>query len=441
MHHFASCKKKLIYSFILFFFFHTIVFAQYLSNSETRVWLNQHLQFDLAKISENVSPNDGLPGAVIAAKTKHDPNYYYHWVRDAGITIDSLIQVYPSLSVDQKKAISTIMFDYLDFSARIQKVNTLSGLGEPKFNVDGTAFNDMWARPQNDGPAMRAISLIDWANILIAEGKESIVKEKLYKAEIPAVSPIKMDLEYVSHHWNDPSYDLWEEVKGTHFYTLMIERRALIQGAKLARYLNDEGAANWYQKQAKAIEDELQNFWDPLKGYFVETPNRVDGLDYKYSNLDVAVILGLLHGGLNDGFLNWDDQRVTSTIEKLIDAFAKLYPINQRKEIPGVAIGRYPEDKYNGYAFTGGNPWPLCTLAIAEALYRYAQVLTNKGEKQKAAEIANYADQFVERVRYHANSDGSLNEQINKNTGYMTSVSDLTWNYAALITARQAVVQ
>jgi glucoamylase len=41
-------------------------------------------------------------------------------------------------------------------------------------------------------------------------------------------------------------------------------------------------------------------------------------------------------------------------------------------------------------------------------------------------------------VRAHANADGSLSEQINKKTGFMTSAADLTWNYASMLTALQA---
>jgi len=147
----------------------------------------------------------------------------------------------------------------------------------------------------------------------------------------------------------------------------------------------------------------------------------------------------LLHGNMHDGFFAMDDARVQATIEKLIRAFAQLYPINQRADIPGVAIGRYPEDRYGGANFNGGNPWPLCTLAIAEAFYEAAALALQKGDTQQAANFANRADQFVERVKYHAHADGSLNEQIDRNNGYMTSVSDLTWNYAALSTVRESL--
>ncbi len=50
------------------------------------------------------------------------------------------------------------------------------------------------------------------------------------------------------------------------------------------------------------------------------------------------------------------------------------------------------------------------------------------------------ASRMVERVKFHAYKDGSLDEQINRTSGYMTSAHNLTWNYAALLTTRRAAV-
>lgn len=423
---------------IVFFAVSSSIFAG-IPDSPTRSWLKHIDTFSLNKIAENISPADAEVGAVIAAKTKANPNYYYHWVRDAGLTIDALISVYKTTTdAQQKNLIRKKINEYIGFSAKIQNTNTITGLGEPKFNVDGSPFNEPWARPQNDSPALRSISLIHWAQQLILEGKNAEVKEKLY--DTAATLPIKKDLEYVAHHWNDSSYDLWEEVNASHFYTLMVERRALLEGAQLARSLGDEKAATYYLQQGKAIEPVINQFWDNQEHFISATINRVAGLDYKKSNVDVAVILGLLHGGMDDGFFDVSDPRVLATIEKLISVFKDIYPINKRNASLGPAIGRYPEDVYSGAAFTGGNPWPLCTLALAEALYKYGNILYKHNQVKVAEEVYRIADTFVERVRYHANSDGSLNEQIDRNTGYMTSVSDLTWNYAALLTTRNAIL-
>jgi glucoamylase len=390
-------------------------------NSNATLWLSSKTNFSINKILENISPADGLPGSVIASPSRSAPDYYYHWVRDAALTMTALIDTYHGSADNKKKLeIRRAVADYIEFSHHIQ--NTNLNPGEPKFYVNGNVYQGPWGRPQNDGPALRAVSLIHWANILLAEGDDAIVRQKLYDSRLPSESLIKKDLEYISHHWKDPSFDLWEEVKGTHFYTLMVIRRALLEGSALAYQLDDAGAGKWYLLQAKEIEIELEHFWDEKKGYISATINRTDGINYKNSNLDTSVILGLLHGNMNDGFLAWNHPRVQSTMKKLVAVFAELYPINHRSEIPGTAIGRYPEDRYGGENFDGGNPWPLATLAMAQALYEYA-------------------DLFVERVKYHAYRDGSMDEQINRYTGYMTSARHLTWNYAALLTTRDAALR
>ena len=38
-------------------------------------------------------------------------------------------------------------------------------------------------------------------------------------------------------------------------------------------------------------------------------------------------------------------------------------------------------------------------------------------------------------AEYHAADDGSLSEQMNRNTGFMQSAPDLTWSYASLLSA------
>lgn len=421
-------------------------------------WLQQESILAVSHLLKNISPTNlsyidkktnqvvkviADPGTVVAARTDF---YFYHWVRDAGLVMDTAVNQYRS-STDPKlkSALELKLNEYLNFSMKVQNLEAktdlekekYTGLGEPKYNLNGTIFTDPWGRPQNDSPALRAISLMNWADVLIKEGKINFVRERLYGNQWPAQSVIKKDLEYVAFNWRKPSFDLWEEVKGDHFYTRMVQRKAMVEGARLARLLGDTGAADWYTQEAKEIEKSLMNFWDPVKAHFVATLNRVEGLDYKQSNLDTAVILGLLHGQTNDNFLQFSDPKVQATMDKLIDAFRNEYLINQVSGFPGIALGRYPEDQYAG-ATSGpkqGNPWVLTTLAIAEAYYKAAREMTAQGRTSEADVYVAKGDKFVERVKLHAHADGSLSEQIHRNSGHMTSVEDLTWNYAAVLTA------
>ena len=357
----------------------------------------------------------------------------------------------------------SMLLDFSEFSRKNQTTSTLGELGEPKFEMDGRAVNEWWARPQNDGPALRAIALIRLAWGLLEEGREAEVW-KLYDGKLPTSSVIKADLEYVSHHWKELCFDLWEELKGDHFYTLMVQRRALKEGALLANELGDEGAAAWYEKEADEISERIEDFWNAKKGVMVPTLDRKEGVEYKTADLDSAIILGALHGDTEDGFFSPSDDRLLSTLFHLEASFKDLYAINKQHPSLGVAIGRYPEDQY-----FGGNPWVLTTLGYAEFYYRLAaeyytageihltdlnldffkellkdtHIVLESGRVVTLSEALFYVitvklrrrgDTFLDRVQAHALSDGSLFEQIDKENGEMLSAADLSWNYAAFLT-------
>lgn len=386
-------------------------------------WLDEEKPTALTRLFANMSIPGTLPGTIVASPQKEGPNYFFHWTRDAALVMSALITEYERSSPGaEREALRSRIDDYLRVELAHQSTTSWAGLGEPKFEVNGAPFAGPWARPQNDGPALRAIAAMRYARLLMAQGRP--VDPSLYDGRIPTDSLIKRDLEFTAHHWRDPSYDLWEEVMGDHFYTRMVQRRAMVEGAKFARLMRDDGAADWYERQARELTGVLEGHYDHSRGLILPTLNRRDGIDYKESHLDLAVILGVLHGHTDDGFFSYSDPRVTQYLEKFIRAFADIYPINSRAEIPGVAVGRYPEDRYAGADFSGGNPWVLGTLSVAELNYRLGR--------------ADEALKFVNRVKFHANPDGSLSEQMSRYTGFMTSVRDLTWNYAAVLTTLQA---
>src|SRR4029079_17803772 len=163
----------------------------------------------------------------------------------------------------------------------------------------------------------------------------------------------------------------------------------------LAVKLKDQGAAEWYRKQARLIEAKLMLFVDNKNKFIKSTIDRVGGVDYKDSNLDIAVILALLHGDRHDGFFAWDDPIVLSTMNKLIAVFKEIYTINYLKDAPGIAIGRYPEDRYSGVEKIQGNPWVLATYAIAEASFRIANRYNETGRATLAKEMIQFGEQEV----------------------------------------------
>jgi GH15 family glucan-1,4-alpha-glucosidase len=65
------------------------------------------------------------------------------------------------------------------------------------------------------------------------------------------IAVIKADLDFVAGNWrNQMGCDLWEEVRGTHFYTRLVQYRALVDGATFAAGLGDLNGAFIYSKEA-----------------------------------------------------------------------------------------------------------------------------------------------------------------------------------------------
>lgn len=449
---------------------------------------------------KNVSPADGLPGTVIASPSRANPDYYYHWTRDGAIVMSTLMDLYADENdpVQREELIGCLKAYALlslegqrrkTMSADIRKAELDAGTphadsnayrhlnnGEPKYHVNGSPYTGDWGRPQDDGPALRALVLLQLARILDTRGENAFVDRHLYDASLTRHTAIKSDLEYVSHGWRFPSVDLWEEVRGRHFYTRMVQCRALRAGVEFARGRGDIFAADWYGAQAVLLERELERHWDVSAGIIRATVDG-EGAERKASELDAAVILGALHGGADGAPFSVTDDRILATAERLRDTCERLYPVNGRG-FPATVIGRYPEDRFDPLedpAVSRGNGWVLATCAFAELHYRAATALATAAEiritplnasffnaalrtadaslrvfpgetfvatspkfNALIAGLAAGGDAYLKRVHIHANADGSLSEQIHRDTGHMHAAPHLTWSYAAYLSAVRA---
>lgn len=452
-------------------------------------WLDQHYAHCSEMLTKAVSPPGGAAGSVMASPSKENPEYFRHWVRDAALSIKVLlIELDRAIANDDRHSgleVVRKILDFVDFSRQLQLTPNRSGnaatggLGEPLFEITGAAFNKGWGRPQNDGPALRAITLIELAPRLEKMGFSDIISRKLYRAEMPAHTVIKADLEYVSYHWKEMSVDLWEEVRGHHFYTRLTQWKALEMGAKFARMHGDSGAADWYAQQAQSIAESLAAFWNPEKRILRVTLEPTGGDKGKISELDIAILLAVLHTDPQAGLYPVDHPHVISTVEALESAFGRAYFINQRRTDwdgaemePGT--GRYTEDTYDGYTIDAkGNPWFLSTHAMAEYYFQFAKKILRQqtieltpenlsfysnfldknaplrvGQKIDAQDprfqsiVAGFREKglrFLRRSRFHTAKDGSQSEQFNRDTGYMQGAEHLTWSYASFIEAVKAL--
>lgn len=99
---------------------------------------------------------------------------YYTWTRDSGLVVKTLVSLFQDGELDLQGTIE----EYVNSQAYIQTVSNPSGglstggLGEPKFNVDETAYTGSWGRPQRDGPALRATAMIGFGNWLIVGSRK-----------------------------------------------------------------------------------------------------------------------------------------------------------------------------------------------------------------------------------------------------------------------------
>ncbi|PVZ98827.1 hypothetical protein BB558_005163 [Smittium angustum] len=441
---------------------------------ELEKWIETQYKTSVAKIWKNVSPIGSTHGAICASPSNSNPDYFYHWIRDSALTASFLVKNLQgqknSLEYSEKKR---KVNDFVSFSQKlVSKPHPIGGFGEPKYNMDGSYFMSEWGRPQNDGPALRAISLIQYANHLISMNQNI---SNLYCKE---GCIINQDLDFVMKNMNIPGFEIWEEVKGIHYYTLVVQLKSLEMGSKLAQTLGDSKSSSLYINALKSNLPELEKFWDSKNQIILSTINWSGGLQGKLNNLDSQVILALIH--------TWDNNtlfynpniysRTISTLLELVKVFVNEYKINQL-EIPGIAMGRYPKDKYNGYnSDFEGNPWPLITSGVAELYYKMCiEILEKKTVKLdkklidalsvqstykttnlkhsfdakdigKTLNVQNkrywdildalfgIGEDFLERLKYHTSHDGSMSEQWNRNTGFNQGAPDLTWSYTAFCT-------
>ncbi|KFY26544.1 hypothetical protein V493_04022 [Pseudogymnoascus sp. VKM F-4281 (FW-2241)] len=412
----------------------------------------------LQGVLNNIGPDGAkVPGAgagfVVASPSKVDPDYFFTWSRDAALT---MLMIVDEFTFGNKKLQAKIE-EYITSQAVLQTVSNPSGtflpqglgLGEPKYMVDGKRFNGAWGRPQRDGPALRAITLMTYSKWLMKNGQAKKARKIIW----PIISN---DLSYVGQYWNETGFDLWEEVHGSSFFTIQTSHRALAEGQQLAR---DLGVKCTGCDQAPQVLCFLQDFWNGE--HFVANINT----NTDRTGLDGNTIVGPItvfdiDASCDSPTMQPCHSKTLSNFKALIDSFRAAYSIN--KDIPagsGVAVGRYTEDIYYG-----GHPWYLLTLGAAELLYdAVAQWKAHRTLRIDATSLAffkeiypparittythrtrefthlttavtKYADSFLAIAAQYTPASGALSEQFHRTTGAPLSASDLTWSYASFLT-------
>ncbi|HTC43795.1 MAG TPA: glycoside hydrolase family 15 protein [Steroidobacteraceae bacterium] len=374
-------------------------------------------------------------GSVVAspvlAAYDPDPDYFFHWYRDSAVVMDALRILYErgtlsdeALQLFEQFVHFSLAADALDGRALVERPQWRERVqpdfvkflrqdadlaqahgerirGETRLNADGSLDISSWPRPQHDGIATRALTLTRWLKL---PGLEPAVREAASRL-------LQADVHYTRRHWREPSYDIWEEDLGLHYYTLCTAAAALADdpaGASILRMLD--------------------GFWDSSCGHYRSRVLSSGAASTK--QLDIAVILAAVHTDLPGVRHSPGDPRQHATLTRLEELFARQYLINEGRPVgSGPAMGRYAGDVY----YSGG-AYYFSTLGAAELCYLAAVRMAPDAAQPWLAR----GDAFLETVRAFTPASGDLAEQFDQKTGVQSSARDLTWSYAAFISATAA---
>jgi glucoamylase len=459
-------------------------------------WMEQQYQFSAAAMLRALSATGlvkerrgfgqtikPVRGSVLAsleiASYDPDPDYFFHWLRDSALVMDALrvliadqtlgaealeyfvdfIQFSLALCrldgrlllerADFRRAIDPACRVYVRSDAELADIVGDHVLGEARVNPDGTLDIIKWARPQHDGPALRALTLLRFWRL------DPLRTDACHA---PTKALLENDLDFTLRHWQEPCFDLWEETYGHHYHTRLVQCAALNEGAARMQALGDLTRAQAYRVAAEEIAQCLDAHFDLEEGVYLSHATASE-----VAKLDIAVILGVIHAARSEGAHGIVDPKVLATLARLEAQFATEYQIN-RERAPhcAPAMGRYRGDSY----YSGG-AYYFSTLAAAQFYFRFAEAVGRgaripvSGENRSLLagilaeapqalqadaieprfrrrlfkELLNRGDMFMAMVREHTPATRELSEQFDQSSGAQTSAKNLTWSYAAFVTA------
>ncbi len=424
-------------------------------------------------------------GSVLAAPQlasyDPDPDYFFHWLRDSALVMDAVRE----LVADGAVADQTLCYfdDFIGFSLQLCRLDggkpsdaklppraaespfararsdliEVAGdraLAEARYNPDGTLDILEWARPQNDGPALRAILIMR----LLSGG---MLRDASIRGRARAL--LDLDLAFTFDHFHEPCFDIWEESSGSHYYTRIVQYAALTDGSAWMGAVGNSSRARAYEDAARALLRRLDAHWNADKCVYVSSFVKKQGADQVARGLDAAVLLGLIHAARAGGPHSVVDPKAFATLIALERLFSKNYVINrQRPNCCAPAMGRYANDSY----YSGG-AYYFCTLAAAQFYYSFAEAIgagadipVSDANHALLSELLNdpttachapslepwrrerlfhacvaRGDMFMSTVRIHTPATGEFSEQFDQQSGAQTSAKNLAWSYASFITA------
>lgn len=215
-----------------------------------------------------------------------------------------------------------------------------------------------------------------------------------------------------------PSYDLWEERRGIHSFTVAAVWAGLQAAANFTEMFGEDYLTKRYRQAAAEIKEAaIKHLFNKKLGCFLRSITvDSDGIVEPDYTVDSSIC-----GPFVFGMLRATDPLIKSTMARLID---RLWC---KTKVGGVA--RYENDHYQqviqDITNVPGNPWFICTMWVAQYYIARAQSVD---ELKPALQILTWAQHCTLR-------SGVLAEQIHPYSHAPLSVSPLTWSHAAVVIA------
>ena len=352
-------------------------------------------------------------GAIIAANDSDiahlaGDHYSYCWPRDGALVAYGLI-------LTGQSELSRAFFRYC------AKVIEPTGYFLHKYTADGNLASS-WHPWILDGQRVLPIQQDETALVLWALRRhfEAFKDVEFIKAlyEPLVVKPADWMLEYRDHNGlPQQSWDLWEERRGVHTFTVAATIGALDAASEFARDFGELDRSASYAERADRMRGALRrHLWHPEKKRFARMAVPLaDGsyrLDMTHDSANYALFAF--------GALEPDDDVIDAEMQALRE---RLWV---KTDVGGCA--RYANDYYHQVEGENidevpGNPWVICTLWHAQ--HRIARATT--------LDELNEAIGDLSWVCERARPSGVLAEQFHPYSGDPISVSPLTWSHATVL--------
>ncbi len=227
--------------------------------------------------------------------------------------------------------------------------------------------------------------------------------------------PAEWMLSYRDHNGlPKQSWDLWEERRGIHTFTVASTIGALFAASQFAEDFGERDRAAAFREGAERMKGALKrHFWHAEQGRFARMATPVDDGSYRLDMTPDSANFALFAVAGFDA----RDPMIESEMNALRDMLWVRTPVG--------GCARYAHDYYHqiereDIETVPGNPWVICTLWQAQYLIERARTLA---ELQEARPIIEWACD-------RAAASGVLAEQFHPYTGAPISVSPLTWSHS-----------